>query len=898
MMELTLPLLTLLVALPSVTAAASNPASDGSHILHYAQPAQKWASEALPIGNGRMGAMLFGGVEQERIQFNEQSLWSGDNNWDGGYECGDHGFGAYRDFGEIKIHWGGASEPEVTSPSGHAAGNGQPIEATLDARPDTKWCVENPGATVVWQVALPAPQAVNSYTLTSASDVPARDPQNWRLEGSTDGVHWQELDRRTPGKPFASRGLTMSFDIPHPIACRLYRLTFETPGYSHFQVADVALAGLVFGPQSEKAVPADYVRALDISSGISTTTFAKNGTRFVREAFASHPDQVMVFRYGADKRGALSGEIDLKSSQSAPVTSIGEQLSFAGQMPNTLKHACLVRAIHAGGTVTALDGRLAFKDCDSLTLLVDARTNYAPDFKAGWRGEDPLPRIEKEVAAASLRAYADLRADHVKDLTSLLGRVGIDLGATDPAVAGLPTDVRLHRYLDDNGVDPDLEEMMFQMGRYLLVSCSRPGGLPANLQGLWNDKNNPMWASDYHNNINLQMNYWAAESTNLSLCQEPLVDFVLAQAEPCRIATRKAFGPATRGWTARTSQNIFGGNAWEWNIPASAWYATHLFEHYAFSRDRNYLRDKAYPVLKEICQMWEDRLKRLPDGTLVIPNGWSPEHGPREDGVMHDQQLIWELFQDYLEAAGDLNVDSDYRKRVADMQSHLAPNKIGRWGQLQEWQRDLDDPADRHRHTSHLFALFPGRQISVARTPDLARAARVSLLARSGDTDDGPARKPYAFRNMPNDSIYGWVWAWRCAMWARLGDAERARIMVQGKMGNSYANLMGSNVPYFWNAGLRGQELIQLDNSFGITGAMTEMLLQSHAGEVTLLPALPKAWSAKGSFTGLKARGDYSVDCTWTDGQVTDLRIHAGKNAKAGPVTVRINGELKTVAPR
>ena len=338
----------------------------------------------------------------------------------------------------------------------------------------------------------------------------------------------------------------------------------------------------------------------------------------------------------------------------------------------------------------------------------------------------------------------------------------------------MPTDARLKRYAGGQA-DPDLEETMFSYGRYLLASCSRPGGLPANLQGLWNDSDNPPWASDYHNDINIQMNYWEAEPTNLAECQTPLVDFIVAALEPCRIATRKALGEKTRGWTARFSQSIFGGNGWEWNIPASAWYAQHVFEHWAFTQDKNYLAETAYPVIKEICQFWEDRLKRLPDGTLVAPDGWSPEHGPREDGVMHDQQLIWDLFQNYLNAAKTLGVDADYQRKIADMQAHLAPNRIGRWGQLQEWQTDRDDPQDDHRHTSHLFAVYPGRQISLTRTPDLAKAAMVSLKARSNDRGE----EPFGVDNTIGDSRRSWTWPWRCAMWARLGEGDRAGIMVR-----------------------------------------------------------------------------------------------------------------------
>jgi alpha-L-fucosidase 2 len=480
----------------------------------------------------------------------------------------------------------------------------------------------------------------------------------------------------------------------------------------------------------------------------------------------------------------------------------------------------------------------------------------------------------------------------VADLTRLLGTGTLTLGGSTAEQAALPTDERIARYVDrgkftQGGDDPELAAATYQMGRYLLASSSRPGGLPANLQGLWNDRNQPAWASDYHNNINIQMNYWPAETTGLAACAEPLVDFIIAQAQPCRLATRKAFGQNTRGWTARTSQSPFGGNGWEWNIPASAWYALHVFDHWDFSRDDAFLRDKAYPILKEICQYWEDRLKPLPDGALVAPDGWSPEHGPREDGVMHDQQLIWELFDDYLRAAKALGADPDYQAKIAGMQRKLAPNKIGKWGQLQEWQTDRDDPHNRHRHTSHLFALYPGRQISKTGTPELAKAARVSLLSRSNDTSDQDA-KPWTPADMHPESIYGWVWPWRAAMWARLGEAERAHALIWGKHGNSAPNMLGLNTPHF----TRPAQLIQLDNSFGATAAIAEMLLQSHAGEIHLLPALPTAWDKDGSFTGLRARGGFAVDCAWQNGQLTKAMLRGKPGAQA---TVRYRERLTTV---
>lgn len=854
-------------------------------VLQYHKPANpdKWATEGLPIGNGRLGAMLFGGIDQERIQFNENTLWGGANNWDGGFDMGDTGFGGYRNFGDVLISWGGPSGPSANSPSGHAAGNGQRLENTLDDNPATKWCVENPGAKVAWQADLPEARRVVSYSLVSASDVPARDPRRWTLEGSIDGEKWTVLDQRDEAAPFAARGERKTFNIAKPAACSHYRLTFlPDAGASHFQVADIALAGVSFASQAAPAVPTDYRMTLDLAKGLHRVAFTDGkGRKITREVFASRPDQMLVFRYEAK---GLSGAIRLKPGRTEGVTlhATREGISFSGALSNKLRYAATLHVIAEGGSVAARGETVEFRDCAALTLLLDARTDYRPDHAAGWRGDDPAPQVAQEIKAAAAKPYTALRSAHVADFSKLMDGCAVDLGTSTPEQASLTTPERLGRYTDQGrfksgGDDPALEAQLFQMGRYLLVSSSRPGGLPANLQGLWNDSNSPAWASDYHNNINVQMNYWPAETTGLGECAVPLVDFIKAQAPPCRIATRRAFGDKTRGWTARTSQSPFGGNGWEWNIPASAWYALHVYEHFAFTQDKEFLKTTGYPLLKETCEYWEDRLKPLPDGTLVAPDGWSPEHGPREDGVMHDQQLIWELFDDYLKAGEALGVDGDYRKKVAGMQAKLAPNKIGKWGQLQEWQADRDDPNDRHRHTSHLFALYPGRQISKTGTPDFAQAAKVSLLARSNDTSDKTS-KPWTPAEMHPESIYGWVWPWRAAMWARLGEGDRAHTLVWGKAGNTAPNMLGLNVPYFPNR----QELIQLDNSFGVTAAIAEMLLQSHAGEIHLLPALPDAWAKSGSFRGLCARGGFTVDCAWKDGHIVAavIRGQAGATAK------------------
>lgn len=513
----------------------------------------------------------------------------------------------------------------------------------------------------------------------------------------------------------------------------------------------------------------NYRRILSLDSAMAVVQFDKEGVQYRRKYFISYPDSVMAMEFSADKAGKQNLVLSYApnpEAQSNIRTDGTDGLVYTGVLNNNgMKFAFRIKAIAKGGTVIAQNDRLIVKGADRVVFLLTADTDYKmnfnPDFKnpKTYVGDDPELTTQSMMNQALLKGYETLANNHKADYTALFNRVKLTL---NPDVTGsdLPTYQRLANYRKGQ---PDfrLEELYYQFGRYLLIASSRPGNLPANLQGMWHNNLDGPWRVDYHNNINIQMNYWPAGPTNLSECTWPLIDFIRGLVKPGEKTAQAYF--AARGWTASISANIFGFTsplsseimAWNFNPMAGPWLATHIWEYYDYTRDRNFLKEVGYDLIKSSAQFTVDYLWHKPDGTYTAAPSTSPEHGPVDEGATFVHAVVREILLDAIEASKVLGVDSRERKHWQEVLAHLVPYKIGRYGQLLEWSKDIDDPNDKHRHVNHLFGLHPGRTLSPVTTPELAKAARIVLEHRG-------------------DGATGWSMGWKLNQWARLQDGNHA----------------------------------------------------------------------------------------------------------------------------
>lgn len=667
-----------------------------------------------------------------------------------------------------------------------------------------------------------------------------------------DSQEYQQVYREVTNTILHERAMS-----PEDVAAKLGR---DPTGYGSYQAMLDIDVTFSHDDQVEQ-----YQRELDMATGLVTVSYQQQQTRYQREFFANYPSQVIASRYAAKGEKRLFATVTPLLPDNRSVNYRWQQgnLIISGNLhDNQLAYEVQIAAAHEGGVLTPTDRGWEIEDAQSLTLFVVSATNYANSFPE-YRTQHPHEALTARLNAAVNKGYDELRAEHVADHSSLFSRVALCLDDSPE----IDTATLLNGVIDDSAtpaMQRQLTQLYYQFGRYLLIASSRKGTLPANLQGVWNNYTQAPWSADYHVNINLQMNYWLADMTNLSEAGMPLFDFVEGLRVPAEQTAQRLFDAP--GWTLLLNTNIWGYTgliSWPtafWQPEANAWLAAHFYQHYLYTLDETFLRERAWPVMWGAAEFWQHVLVTDPNtGQLVVAPSYSPEHGDFSVGAAMSQQIVGALLRDTHKVARQLGMDQQAEALAATLSQLASGLNIGQHGQLQEWQADIDDMSSQHRHISHLYALHPDQDISPERTPALAAAAKRTLEARG-------------------DGGTGWSKAWKINFWARLYDGDRAnKLLIEQLRHSTLPNLWDNHPPF------------QIDGNFGATAGITEMLLQSQPGELQLLPALPRAW-AKGHISGIKAMGNITVSMTWQDGLLAQATMYSPRSQQ---VTITLPQEAE-----